>query len=131
MNNADSYARRQIVQTVTTEIESKRKTTREVEATQREAKGTPTMCRPPKPMHRATEPRSTTQATQISCIRRQQENSICIDIDSCAEELDRTNCSVGTDKRKGYIGPEKLASRLRWDFLRKRKSRNFLSSSRK
>jgi len=82
MNNEDSYARRQIVQAVTTEIENKQKITREVEATQREAKGTPTMCRPPRPMHRATKPRSTPQATQISRIRRQQENSLCIDIDS-------------------------------------------------
>jgi len=104
MNNEDSYARRQIVQAVTTEIENKQRITREVEATQREAKGTPTMCRPPKPMHRAMKPQSTPQATQISYIRRQQENSLCIDIDSYAEELERTNCSVGTDKRKGHIG---------------------------
>jgi len=51
------------------------------------------------------------QAMQISRIRRQQENSPCIDIDSYAEELEQTNCSVGTDKRKGHIGPEELASR--------------------
>jgi len=69
------------------------------------------MCRPPKPMHRATKPQITPQATQISHIRRQQENSLCIDIDSYAEELERTNCSVGTDKRKGHMGPEELASR--------------------
>jgi len=50
MNNDDSYARRRIVQAVTTEIENKQKITREVEATQREAKCTPTMCRPPKPI---------------------------------------------------------------------------------
>jgi len=62
-------------------------------------------------MHRATKPRSTPQATQISCIRRQQENSLCIDIDSSAEELEQTNCSVGMDKRNGHIGPEELASR--------------------
>jgi len=111
MNNEDSHARRWIVQAVTTEIENKQKITREVEATQREARGTPTMCTPPKPMHRATKPRSTPQATQISRIRRQQEDSLCIDIDSYAEELERTNCSVGTDKRKGHIGPEQLASR--------------------
>jgi len=34
-----------------------------------------------------------------------------VDIDSYAEELEQTNCSVGTDKRKGCIGPEELASR--------------------
>jgi len=56
MNNEGSYARRGIVQAVTTEIENKQKITREVEATQREARGTPTMCRPPKPMHRAMKP---------------------------------------------------------------------------
>jgi len=88
INNDDSYARRRIVQAVTTEIESKRKITREAKATKREAKGTPTMCRPPKLMHMAMKPRSTTQATQISCIRREQENSLCIDIDSYAEELE-------------------------------------------
>jgi len=97
------------VQAVTTEIENKQRITREVKATQREAKGTPTMCRPPKPMHRATRPCSTPQATQISYIRRQQENCPCIDTDSYAEELEQTNCSVGTNKRKGHIGPEELA----------------------
>ena len=111
MNNEDSHAMRWIVQAVTTEIESKRKTTREVEATKREGKGTPTMCRPPKPMHMAMKPRRTTQATQISHIRRQQGNSLCIDIDSYACKLEQMNCSIGTDKRKGYIGPEELASR--------------------
>jgi len=110
MNNEDSYARRRIVQAVTAEVENKQRLTREGEATQRETRGTPTMCRPPKPMHRATKPRSMPQATQISRIRRQQESSLCIDIDSYAEELERTNCSVGMDKRKGHIGPEELAS---------------------
>jgi len=111
MNNEDSYTRRQIVQAVATEIDNKQKITREVEATQREAKGTPTMCSPPKLMHWATKPQSTPQATQISHIRRQQENFLCIDIDSYAEELEQTNSSVGTDKRKWHIGPEELASR--------------------
>jgi len=73
MNNEDSYAGRRIVQAVTTKIESKRKITREAEATKREAKGTPTMCGPPKPMHMAMKPRSTPQATQISRIRREQD----------------------------------------------------------
>ena len=47
---------------------------------------------------------------QISCIRRQQEDSLCIGIDSYACELERTNCSIRTDKRKGYVGPEELTS---------------------
>jgi len=74
MKNEDSYARRRIAHAVTTEIENKR--------------GTPTMCRPPRPMQMAMKPRNTIQATQISCIRRQQDNSLCIDIDSYAEELE-------------------------------------------
>jgi len=128
MNNEDSCARRRIVEAVTTEIENKQRITREVEATQREARGTPTMCRPPKPMHRATKPQSTPQAMQISCIRRQQENYLCIDTDSYAEELERTNCSVGTDKRKGHIGPEELASRWGIGLETARKMINDVSS---
>jgi len=62
-------------------------------------------------MHMAMKSRRTPQAMQISCIRRQQEDSLCIDIDSYAEALEQTNCSVRTDKRKGHIGPEELASR--------------------
>jgi len=103
MNNEDSHARRRIVQAVTTEIENKQKITKKVEAIQREAKGTPTMSRPPKPMHMAMKPRSTPRATQISCIRRQQESSLCIDIDSYAEELEQTNCSVEWTKEKGAL----------------------------
>ena len=48
---------------------------------------------------------------QISRIRSQQWSPT-VDVDSYASELERVSCNtVGTKKRKGYVGPEELAKR--------------------
>ena len=48
---------------------------------------------------------------QISRIRSQQWSPT-VDVDSYASELERVSCkTVGSKKRKGYVGPEELAKR--------------------
>ena len=66
---------------------------------------TPTMLRPPKQKVRS-------HTAQISRIRREQEQSVCLDIDAYAFELERVTIGqANTNKRKGHVGPEELAKR--------------------
>jgi hypothetical protein len=63
------------------------------------------MLRPPKQKVRS-------HTAQISRIRREQEQSVCLDIDAYAFELERVTIGqASTNKRKGHVGPEELAKR--------------------